>query len=77
MNAYGGVEVWLHLFLPQHSVQEIGQLHAWTTLPPEECASIIHWIGGLMGPRLDLDSSKKKKSSCASNQTTLPQSSSS
>ena len=42
MNAYGGVEVWLHLFLPQHSVQEIGQLHAWTTLPPEECASIIH-----------------------------------
>jgi hypothetical protein len=32
MNVYGGEEVWLHLFVPQHMMKESGHLHALATL---------------------------------------------
>jgi hypothetical protein len=38
-----------------------GQLFSPTTLPPGEGAPGTHWMGGWVGPRVDLDAVEKRK----------------
>jgi hypothetical protein len=38
-----------------------GQLHASTALPPGDRAPGTHWIGGWVGPRVDLGAVEKRK----------------
>jgi hypothetical protein len=60
MKAYGGVDVYIHIFLTSTLVGD-GQLHAPAALLPGERAPGIHWIGGWLGPRAGLDDMKKRK----------------
>jgi hypothetical protein len=41
-----------------------GQLQVPTALAPEKRACLIHWIGGWVGHRADLDAAEKRKISC-------------
>jgi hypothetical protein len=44
MSAYGGVDVWIHFYLPRHWLEVTGQLHAPAALPPGEKARGTLWI---------------------------------
>jgi hypothetical protein len=39
-----------------------GQFHASVASPPEERALRLHWIGGCVGPRADVDAVAKRES---------------
>jgi hypothetical protein len=54
MEAYGGVDVYNHIFLTSALVGEwsASRLCRFT---PGERARGIHWIGDWVGPRTDLD----------------------
>jgi hypothetical protein len=59
MKAYGGVDVYIHIFLTLALVCE-WLLHTPATLPlQKERAPSTYWIGGWMGPRTDLDNMEK------------------
>jgi hypothetical protein len=61
MNAYGGVDVWIHIFLTsalaggEWSVSRPGRF------TPGERAPGTHWVGGWVGPRAGLDDVEKRK----------------
>jgi hypothetical protein len=61
MKAYGGVNVYTHIFLTSALVG--GELSASHPCPftPRERAPSTHWIGGWMGPRASLDDAEKRK----------------
>jgi hypothetical protein len=59
MKAYGGVDVYIQVFLTSAVVG--GQLHAPAALPPEEEPPGIHWVGDWVGPRTGLDDVEKRK----------------
>jgi hypothetical protein len=61
MKAYGGVDVYIHIFLT--SALAGGE---WSTsrpgrFNPGESASGTHWIGGCVDPRAGLDDVEKKR----------------
>jgi hypothetical protein len=61
MKAYGGVDVWIHIFL--NSALTGGEWSA--SLPcrftPGERGPGTHWIAGWVGSRAGLDDMEKKK----------------
>jgi hypothetical protein len=56
MKAYGGVDVWIHVSLTSSLVA--GELSA---SRPGRFTPGTHWIGGWVGPRIDLDDVEKRK----------------
>jgi hypothetical protein len=62
MKAYGGVDIYIHMFLTsalvggEWSAQRIGRF----TLG--EITPVTHWIGGWLDPRAGLDDLEKRKS---------------
>jgi hypothetical protein len=61
MKTYGGVEVYIHVFLISALVE--GELLA--SLPGRfnhgERAPVTHWIGGMVGSTTSLDDVEKRK----------------
>jgi hypothetical protein len=37
-----------------------GDLHTPSALPPDERTTGVHWVGGWVGPRIDLDVVEKR-----------------
>jgi hypothetical protein len=56
MKAYGGVDVWIHIFLTSALAGV-----KWSTSSPKERAPGTHWIGGWVDPRAGLDDAEKRK----------------
>jgi hypothetical protein len=56
MKAYGGVDVWIHIFLT--SALAGGK---WSVSSPGCFTSGTHWIGGWVDPRAGLDDVEKRK----------------
>jgi hypothetical protein len=56
MMMFGGVEVYLHMFLI--FALDGGE---WSASCPRERAPGFHWIGGWMGPSAGLDAVAKRK----------------
>jgi hypothetical protein len=56
MKAYGGVDVYVHIFFTSALVG--GE---WSALSPCSFTPGTHWIGGWVGPRADLDYTEKRK----------------
>jgi hypothetical protein len=54
MEAYGGVDVLIHIFLT--SALAGGE---WSALRPDRFIPGTHWIGGWVDPRTDLDDVQK------------------
>jgi hypothetical protein len=61
MKAYGGVEVWIHIFLTLALVGGEWSASHPCRFTPEERAPGTHWIGGWVGPRAGLDDVEKRK----------------
>jgi hypothetical protein len=55
METYGGVDVFIHVFLTSALVGG-----KWSP-PPGERAASTHWIGSWVGPRAGLDNVEKRK----------------
>jgi hypothetical protein len=61
MKAYGGIDVYIHIFLTlvlvggEWSASRLGHF------TPGERTPGIHWTGGLVGPRAGLDDVEKRK----------------
>jgi hypothetical protein len=61
MKAFGGVDIYIHIFLvsalvgSEWSASRPGRFTHW------ERASVTHWIGGWMDPRVGLDDMEKRK----------------
>jgi hypothetical protein len=57
MKAYGGVDVYIHIFLTSALVGVVSfmtlLLYPWGNSP------LTHWIGGWVGPRAGLDDMEK------------------
>jgi hypothetical protein len=61
MKAYGGLDVWSHIFFTSALVGD-----EWSALRPShftlgERARSTHWIGGWVDPRAGLDDVEKRK----------------
>jgi hypothetical protein len=61
MKAYGGVDVWIHIFLTL--ALDVGE---WSVSRPcrftlGETASVTKWMGGWVDPRAGLDDMEKRK----------------
>jgi hypothetical protein len=59
MNAYGGVDVEIHIFLNTALVGGEWSASRPGSFKPGECAPGTHWIGGLVDPRAGLENVKK------------------
>jgi hypothetical protein len=61
MKTYGGVDVWIHIFLTSALVA--GELSASrpSRFTPGERDSGKHWIGGWVGPKAGLDDTEEYK----------------
>jgi hypothetical protein len=61
MKAYGGVDVWIHIFLTSALV--VGEWSASRPgyFTPGERAPDAQWIGGWVDPRAGLDGVEKRK----------------
>jgi hypothetical protein len=56
MKVYGGVDVYIHIFLTSALVGS-----EWSASHPGRFTTGIHWIGGWVGSRAGLDDLEKKK----------------
>jgi hypothetical protein len=56
MKAYGGVDVWIHIFMTSALVG--GE---WSASHPGRFTPDKHWIGGWVGPRTGLDDVERRK----------------
>jgi hypothetical protein len=61
MKAYGGLDVYIHIFF--NSALVVGEWSASCPdrFTPEERAICTHWIGGWVGPRAGLDNVERTK----------------
>jgi hypothetical protein len=59
MKAYGGVNVWMHVFLTWELVESEWSASRPCLFTPEERAHGTHWIGGFVGPRAGLEDMEK------------------
>jgi hypothetical protein len=60
MKAYGGVNVYIHLFLISALARGEWSASRPGRFIPEERAPCTHWIGGLVDPRAGLDDVEKR-----------------
>jgi hypothetical protein len=61
MKAYGGVDVYIHIFLTSALVGGKWSASRPGHFIPGERASGTHWIGGWVGPKASLDYVEKRK----------------
>jgi hypothetical protein len=61
MKAYGGVDLYIHIFLTSALVGNELSASRPSRFTPEERAPSTHWIGGLVDPRAGLDDVEKRK----------------
>jgi hypothetical protein len=61
MKTYGGVDVYLHVFLTSALVGGEWSPSRRGRFTREETAPVTHWIGGLVGLRVGLDEVEKRK----------------
>jgi hypothetical protein len=61
MKTYGGVHVWIHVFLISALVGGEWSASRPGRFTPEERAPGTQWIGGWVGPRAGLDDMEKRK----------------
>jgi hypothetical protein len=54
MKAYGGMDIWIHIFLTWAQAEDEWSVQAPTALPPG-----THYIGGWVDPRTGLDDVEK------------------
>jgi hypothetical protein len=59
MKAYGGVIVWIHIFLTSALARGEWSASRPDRFTPVERASGTHWIGGWVDPRAGLDDVEK------------------
>jgi hypothetical protein len=59
MKVYGGVDVYIHVFLTLAVVGGEWSASRLSPFTPGERAPSTHWIGGWVGPRTDLDDMEK------------------
>jgi hypothetical protein len=61
MKMYGGVGVYIHIFLTSALAGGEWSASRPGRFTPGETAPGTHWIGGWVGPRTSLDDVKKRK----------------
>jgi hypothetical protein len=61
MKTYGGVSVYIHVFLTSAPVAGEWSTSHHGPFTPEEVASGTHWIGGWVGPKTGLDDMERRK----------------
>jgi hypothetical protein len=61
MKVYGGVDVYIHVFLTLALVGGEWSASRLGRFTPGERAPGTHWIGGWVGPRASVDSMEKSK----------------
>jgi hypothetical protein len=61
MKAYGGVDVYVHIFLTSALVGGEWSASRPCHFTPGEGASGTHWLGSWVGPRASLDDAEEKK----------------
>jgi hypothetical protein len=61
MKAYGGVHVWIRVFLTSALVRGQWSASRPGRFNPRERGPGTHWIGGWVGPRAGLDDVEKSK----------------
>jgi hypothetical protein len=61
MKMYGGVDVYIHIFLTSALVGGEWSASRPCRVNPRERALGTHWIGGWVGPRTGLDNVEKRK----------------
>jgi hypothetical protein len=61
MKAYGGVDLYIHIFLTSVLVEGEWSASRPGRFTPGEKAPSTHWIGGWVGPRAGLDDVEKRK----------------
>jgi hypothetical protein len=61
MKAYGGVDVYIHIFLTSAPVEGEWLAPRPSRFTPRERALGTHWIGGWVDPRAGLDDVEKRK----------------
>jgi hypothetical protein len=59
MKAYGGVDVWTHVFLISALVGDEWSASRLGLFTPRERAPGTHWIGGWVDPKAGLDDMEK------------------
>jgi hypothetical protein len=59
MKAYGGVDVWIDIFLTSALAGGERSASRPCRFTPGEIAPGTHWIGGWVGPRVGLDDMEK------------------
>jgi hypothetical protein len=62
MKAYGGVDVWIHIFLTSALAGGEWSDSRRSRFIPGEGALGTNWIGGWVDPRASLDDMEKRKS---------------
>jgi hypothetical protein len=61
MKAYGGVDVYIHIFLTSALAEGEWSVSLSDRFTPGERAPRTHWIGGWVDPRAGLDDVEKRK----------------
>jgi hypothetical protein len=61
MKAYGGVDIWIHIFLTSALVRDEWLASPPGRITPRERAPVTHWIGSWVYLRAGLDDLEKKK----------------
>jgi hypothetical protein len=61
MKAYGGVDVYIHIFFTSTLVGGEWSASRPSRFTPGERAPGTHWVGGWVGPRASLDDVEKRK----------------
>jgi hypothetical protein len=62
MNTYGGVDIYIHVFLTSPLLGSEWSASRPGRFAPRGEVSSIHWIEGWVGPRTDLDGVERRKS---------------